>query len=290
MHDHISPKLSRLPFFLGDGLLVGLACFIAIQGRQPLDQWQVLACTVCVVTGAGLGVFPFLLEYRLLAKLVEADRLTTVVAEMQKLELLTAQIDSASSRWNLVHESAEKTANIATEIADKMAAEVRDFNEFLQRADNGERSALRLEVDKLRRAEGDWLKVLVRMLDHVFALHQAGLRSGQPALIEQLGHFQNACRDAARRVGLAAFVASSSEPFDTVRHQLVDGDYQPALGATVLETVAAGYTFQGKLLRQALVRLRESDGTAAPGPNPTGAGTKTAQDQLPVESANLPQR
>ena len=116
MHDHIAPKLSRLPFFLGDGLLVGLACFIVIQGHQPLDQWQMLACTICIVAGAGLGVLPFLLEYRLLGRLVEADRLTTVVGQIQKLEQLTAQISSASSRWNLVQESAEKTAQYAASV------------------------------------------------------------------------------------------------------------------------------------------------------------------------------
>lgn len=287
MHVHITPKLSRLPFFLGDGLLVGLACFVATQGHLPLSQWELLVCTACVVIGAGLGVFPFLLEYRLLAKLAEADRLTTVVAEMHKLEQLAAQISNTSSRWNLVHESAEKTASIATEIADRMAAEVRDFNEFLQRANDGERSALRLEVDKLRRAEGDWLKVLVRMLDHVYALHEAARRSGQPALIEQLGHFQNACRDAARRVGLTAFVAAPAEPFDALRHQLADGDYRPAGGATVAETIAAGYTFQGQLLRQALVRLRDGRPPTSPVSHPAPAGTKAAQDQQPHESTDL---
>jgi hypothetical protein len=30
-------------------------------------------------------------------------------------------------------------------------------------------------------------------------------------------------------------------------------------GAIIAETIAAGYTFQGKLLRPALVRLRDSD-------------------------------
>ena len=69
------------------------------------------------------------------------------------------------------------------------------------------------------------------MLDHVYALNQAAQRSGQPALIEQLSHFQNACRDAARRVGLTAYVATPSEPFEATRHQLADGDYEPPQGA-----------------------------------------------------------
>ena len=66
-------------------------------------------------------------------------------------------------------------------------------------------------MDKLRKMEGDWLKVAVQILDHVFALFRAAERSGQPALIEQLGQFQNACRDAARRIGLVPFAPGAGE-------------------------------------------------------------------------------
>ena len=100
----------------------------------------------------------------------------------------------------------------------------------MQRANDSERATLRLEVEKLRRAEADWLQVLVRMLDHVYALHQGALRSGQPMLIEQVGNFQNACRDAARRVGLTPFTANEAEPFDAQRHQLIEDERHTAPG------------------------------------------------------------
>jgi molecular chaperone GrpE (heat shock protein) len=98
------------------------------------------------------------------------------------------------------------------------------------------------------------------MLDHVYALHQGAIRTGQPRLIEQLGNFQTACRDAARRVGLVAYAATAAEPFDAQRHQLVDVEAKAPLGAMVAETIAAGYTFQGKQIRAALVRLSNGNG------------------------------
>jgi molecular chaperone GrpE (heat shock protein) len=94
-------------------------------------------------------------------------------------------------------------------------------------------------------------------------------------LIEQLGNFQNACREAARRVGLTPFVASPAEPFDKQRHQLVDGNAVPQDGGKVAETVAAGYTFQGRLLRPAIVQL-ENNGSSASG--------------IPAASLSLPGR
>ena len=82
-----------------------------------------------------------------------------------------------------------------------MATEVHTFTEFQQKMNDGEKTALRLEVEKLRRAEGEWLQVLARILDHIFALHNAA-QSGKPEVTEQIAQFQNACRDVARRVGL----------------------------------------------------------------------------------------
>jgi molecular chaperone GrpE (heat shock protein) len=121
------------------------------------------------------------------------------------------------------------------------------------------------------------------MLDHVYALHQGASRSGQPTLIEQVGSFQNACRDAARRVGLTPFTASEAEPFDAERHQLVEEGPTPPADAVVGETVAVGYTFQGRLLRPALVRLRGNDAVAAAAA--TEAGPED-QSQLPLQAEN----
>jgi molecular chaperone GrpE (heat shock protein) len=181
---------------------------------------------------------------------------------MKNLEGVAAQIQGATGQWQTVQEHSDKTATAAREIAERMTAEVQSFTEFMQRANDGEKATLRLEVEKLRRAEADWLQVLVRMLDHVYALRVGAQRSGQPKLIEQLGNFQNACNDAARRVGLTPFVATDTDAFDAARHQLVEGDAKAAAGSRIGETVAAGYSFQGKLLRPALVRLRETAPTS----------------------------
>ena len=245
-------------------MLLGAAVFICSQSKHPMVAWQIGFIVFCVVGGAGLAIMPFLLEYRLVAKLIEIRELTGVISQLRNLDTLAGQISGATDRWYQVQEGADKTASAAKAIAERMNAELQGFKEFMQRADEGEKAAMRLELDKSRRAETDWLQVLVRMLDHVFALHTGAVRSGQPALIEQVGHFQNACRDAARRVGLTPFAAKEMEPFDAKRHQLVDGDAAQCAGAAIAETVAAGYTFQGKLLRPALVKLCQGTGSNAP--------------------------
>ena len=285
MHSPSAPRLTRWPFFLGDILLLGAAAFIVSQNSSAMASWQIAFIVLCVAGGAVLAILPFLLEYRLTARLLQLQELTTALEQFQKLDSLAGQIRAATDRWNSVQEGADKTAASAKAIADRMAAELKGFTDFLHRANDSEKATLRLEVEKARRAESDWLQVLVRMLDHVHALHAGALRSGQPGLIEQVGHFQNACRDVARRVGLHPFDARESEPFDTQRHQLPDGDGQSVAGAPIAETLAAGYTFQGRLLRPAVVKLHpERRDATLPPQNPAAAVRDDNQSQLPLDS------
>jgi molecular chaperone GrpE (heat shock protein) len=264
MRNLTEPNLAKWPFFLGDVILVSAAIFIVSQSKAGMGVWQMFFVIFCVAGGAWLAIMPFLFEYHLAMKLAEARALASAASQLQNLQTISTQIQNATGQWQNVQEHSDKTATAAREIAERMSAEVQGFTEFMQRSNNGEKATLRLEVEKLRRAEADWLQVLVRMLDHVYALRVGAQRSGQPRLIEQLGNFQNACNDAARRVGLTPFLANDTETFDGERHQLVDGDPKTALGSKIGETVASGYTFQGKLLRPALVRLRTPEPIAEP--------------------------
>jgi molecular chaperone GrpE (heat shock protein) len=263
MRDQTDPKLLKWPFFIGDCLMLAVACFFAAHLKFPADFGPMVLIISCVGVGAFLAILPFVLEYRLLAKLAEAQKVASLVGQIQNLQSIAAQISLATGQWQNIQTEAEKVGGIAKGLAERMASEVRGFNEFIQKMNDTEKTTLRLEVDKMHRAENDWLQVSVRMLDHVYALHLGATRSGQPNLISQVTNFQNACRDAARKVGLSPFAAEPAEPFDANRHQLLEGQHAPGEGATVAETLATGYTFQGRVLRPALVRLSTNNGHVA---------------------------
>jgi molecular chaperone GrpE (heat shock protein) len=281
MRDRLEFKMPKWPFFLGDAFLLGMAWFIYWESKYPLGRWEITACGVCVGLGAVLGILPYLLEYRALLKLVETSTLESVTEKIQKLETVAAQISGATNHWHSAQEQADKTAALAREISERMSAEVRDFSQFMEKINQGEKANLRLEVEKLHRAENDWLNVLVHMLDHVYALYHAAEHSGQANLIGQLGQFQTACRDVARRVGLVPLLASEAEPFDGKRHQCAKGETPPE-GAVVAEMLATGYTFQGKFIRPALVRIQGNGEVQTQGA--TVSAPETNQDQLPLES------
>src|SRR5437773_5613068 len=233
MSERTQPKVHKLPFFFADAVVLGVAWLIFWQSKTPMTAWQTFFCAASVALGATFGVMPFLLEYRAAMKLAEADRLTNAVLQIENLEIIGRQIANATAGWQTAQEHADKAVEAAREIADGITKEARAFSEFLQKANDTEKNHLRLEVDKLRRAENEWLQVLVRLLDHTYALYQAAVGSGQTNLVKQLGQFQNACRDVARRVGLVPFVAIPGESYDPKVHQLSDTKVVPAAAARV---------------------------------------------------------
>ena len=147
---------------------------------------------------------------------------------------------------------------------------------------DSEKATLRLEVEKLHRAEGEWLQILVRVLDHVFALHTGAVRTGDQRFIEPITNFQHACQETVRRLGLVPFIAEPGKPFDAERHQAAGQPEKIPDGAVVDETVGAGYTFQGKLLRPAIVRLQ-----TAPAPEPEKETAATVPEQPEPDDGQL---
>jgi molecular chaperone GrpE (heat shock protein) len=81
---------------------------------------------------------------------------------------------------------------------------------------------------------------------------------------------------------LVPFVPEPAEAFNEERHQLFEGDSKSAVGKPIGETVAAGYTFQGRLLRPAMVRLQNEKAVEDQNEEIT---PETAQENLPLQSA-----
>jgi len=188
--------------------------------------------------------------------LAQSRVLADALNQLQKIDEVAAQIAGATNQWREFRLQSDEMSALTKSLAGSIAAEANAFREFLQKANDSEKGHLRLEAEKLRRAETEWLQVVILILDHVSALYLAARQSGQPGLIEQIGQFHNGCRDVARRVGLAPVMGREGEAFDPNLHQLKENG-TPVENAAIGQTLAPGYTFQGKLVRRPLVALKE---------------------------------
>jgi molecular chaperone GrpE (heat shock protein) len=256
MSEQTTPKIAKWPFLAADVALLATAGFIAVNAAAPLGVWPVIMLALCVLVGAVVCVIPFVLDYQSGTKLAEYKNFSSSVQQIENVRNVANQISFATAQWQMVQEQAGQTITAARDISDRMTKEAQAFSEFMLKANDAEKAHLRLEVEKLHRNEGEWLHTTIRILDHVYALYLAGVKSGQDNLRTQLGNFQNACREAARRLGVAPFEAKMDEAFDEKKHQLPDAKAKALPGSKVGETLATGFTFQGKVLRPAVVTLK----------------------------------
>jgi hypothetical protein len=278
-----APKLAKWPFLLGDAILLAAAGGMAWQVRHwTISEFAVLGGLVAL--GAVVSVMPFLREHNAAVKLWEQTNLAEAAQQLDQLVTISNQISAATTHWQSVQETAAKTAGIADESGRRIAAEAKGLTEFFQRADAQEKAATRLEVEKLRRNEAEFLQVLVHLLDHVYALFQASVRSGQTQLTHQLGQFRSACLDTVRRLGVVPHEARPGEIFDPRAHQTPDGQEPPA-GSVVAATIACGYTFQGQPVRRILVALaKESLGEPAAAIAEPATPSADPEDAIPTDS------
>ncbi|MFQ3168965.1 MAG: hypothetical protein ACI8QI_001521 [Limisphaerales bacterium] len=263
MSESSAPKIEKWPFIAGDVALLMMA-WLVYYHSEAFDGLQAFWCFACVAVGAWVLVTPFLKEFQAQADLTEAKELAASVEKISSVDVIAKQIENATEQWLHVEDRANEINAASREIAGKINAEAREFTEFLQKANDTEKNHLRLEVDKLNRAQVDWVKVVTGMLDHVFALNQAARQSGKEALIKQMNNFQAACRDVARRVGVVTNEPKPDEGFDAGKHQLRDPEAEPEAGAKIIGIAAQGLSHQGQVLRKAVVVIEGEELGQAP--------------------------
>jgi molecular chaperone GrpE (heat shock protein) len=288
MSDDRGPaRLAKWPFYLADVLLCAII-FVVLHRLGTFEgTGETVIVAVCLLAGAiaaWLSVLPWLKEHDAAVHLGESKNLKSSLEQIQTVEKVADLIRQSNAQWQGVQEASARTVNSAREITDRMKAEAEEFMKFISNAHDQERAGLRLEVEKLRRMEGDWIKTSVQILDHVFALTRAAERSGQAQLIRQLHQFQNACRDVARRMGLATFVPAAGEPFDQRAHQLTTPQATAREDDRVQDVLACGFTYQGQLLRRSLVVLESSQPSAASVAAGEEEKIPEAQDSLTQEN------
>ncbi len=293
--EHASVRLPKWPFYAADLLLSAIIVFVLYQlgtFEGTTEMWIVIGCLVMAAVAAWISIIPWLKEHNAQLHLNESSNLKSAVEQIKGLEKVADLIRQSNAQWQGIQDTSARTVASAKEITERMKLEADEFMKFLSSAHDQEKAGLRLEVEKLRRMEGDGIKVVVQILDHVYALFRAAERSGQRNLIAQLTHFQGACRDVARRIGLSAFLPERGENFDGRAHQLTDPKATAPEGARVGEVLAPGFTYQGGLLRRSLVVLEgmvPPHGTAEVKsvPEPEMQSTQPEPETAPSEPGGL---
>lgn len=252
-------RIAKTPFIVGDLLLLAMAGWIIWDVGGLPDGFQLGIVVGCLVVGMFFSTLPFLLDYRAELKRNEINEFQNLAEQLKALTQLEEHIRHATGQWQSIQDHCVSAVQNADKIAESMAQESTRFVEVMQSMDVSEKEHLRVEAEKLRRSEREWLQAAVRVMDHVFALHKAALQSGQPKLISQISNFQHAVVDVMRRMGLTPHEAELGTSYNKELHQVMGEDHKELTQPSVAETLAPGFTFQGRLVRPPLVRLVEQE-------------------------------
>ncbi len=283
----------KAPFVVTDLVLILTAIGILTFTQHPLSGSAVWSITLLVFSGAWIAVTPWMMEQRSKTKLAELEGLKGVEENIQKMNSFSDGVNSALLSLSNVQEIAQASAQRAAEAEEKIAQYGLDFEERFSKAANYEKSALQLEIDKLKRIEKDWVSSASGMLDHILALASAGIHSGKPEIAEQMKRFRAACLEIASHAGIQPYMPAPTDLYDPEKHAVPPHAPAPAAAARIARVLAPGFLYQGVMTRKAMILTEEMEltqeaGAPAKGVTHSFASTPAQEPQAEAESSFTP--
>ncbi|MBQ7589083.1 MAG: nucleotide exchange factor GrpE [Verrucomicrobia bacterium] len=246
-------SVSKMPFYVADAVLILAAICILAFAKHPLGGSACWALAIILGCGAWIAILPWFQENKNNAALSQLDGLRSVGECIQQMNTFSAGMNSAIASLANVQKMTEASARAASEAENKIVAHSQDFAERLSKAVSYEKSSLQMQIDKLRRAEDDWIHTGIGIMDHVLALSNAGIQSGKPEIAEQMRHFRGACLEFAARAGLQPFIPAPTDTYDPEKHILPPNTPTPEPGTRISRVLVPGFQYQGQLIRKAMI-------------------------------------
>lgn len=152
-----APRISKLPFLIGDGLLLATAAIIARQSGTPLTLGPLLAIVGCVGLGAGLVAVPYLLEYARKQDALLTERQNSLEALARTTASAAEQISIAAAGLHTIAELAHKNLRAAEQLPQKLHESINEFHQVRDEAVVAENESLTEEINTLRASEAERL-------------------------------------------------------------------------------------------------------------------------------------
>ena len=207
-----APRLSSWPFLLIDGTILFTAAAILNTAERPLPLSTGALIALLVVIGGAVALFPFWRAYRNELKFAELEAVEETVRRIEGLSTVADRVERAESSWLEAKNSSETIAKNLNETTTALYEESKAIREFAHQQNDQQKANLRLEVQKLKQWETEWVQAGTIALDHTAALHAAILQLEDAQATRKLNKFQNSIHEIMRRVGLVGFAPRPGAP------------------------------------------------------------------------------
>lgn len=167
------PPVPRWPFYLGDIILLGMACIAILYGGVPLPTANVVIAVACTLAGIGLLLAPYLLEYEAKLKIAVQTSRDLSEAQAKRLTHVAEQLNNVISRGQSTEEQAGVALGNLEELSEKLAGQIDELTQAIAR-----------EKDSDPKDPSDEIRELLRARDRQIDGLATKLSSIEKALIE----------------------------------------------------------------------------------------------------------
>lgn len=152
------PRLSKLPFILGDIALLLLAGLIATRHPHPFSQsLPLLIITGCFFVGIVATMIPFIVNNARDQEEAAAALRRELGEQFKRLMTASEHLQHATVQLKTVEEIATKNLQAAEKLPYRLQEKMAEFNQQLAETENEEKEALEQELAMLRSSESERL-------------------------------------------------------------------------------------------------------------------------------------
>jgi hypothetical protein len=152
------PRLSKLPFILGDIALLLLAGLIATRHPHPFSQsLPLLIITSCFFVGIVATMIPFIVNNARDQEETAAALRRELGEQFKRLMTASEHLQHATVQLKTVEEIATKNLQAAEKLPYRLQEKMAEFNQQLAETENEEKEALEQELAMLRSSESERL-------------------------------------------------------------------------------------------------------------------------------------
>ena len=209
------PRLSKLPFILGDIALLLLAGLIATRHPHPFSQpLPLLIITGCFFVGIVAAMIPFIVNNARDQEEAAAALRRELGEQFKRLMAASEHLQHATAQLKTVEEIATKNLQAAEKLPYRLQEKIAEFNQQLAETENEEKEALEQELavlrsteserlaataDKIAKTTAEWTKLEAGCAQAARGRRPAGTEAGRRAGRHRGEDRRARCRPAGRK-------------------------------------------------------------------------------------------
>jgi len=154
------PRLPKLPFIVGDLVLLILAWVIADQHPKPFTPLPLFLIAGCVVIACVLVTVPYLVNYVRDREEAATSLRRELTEQFKRLMTASEHLQNATAQLKTAEEVAAKNLQAAEQLPFRMQEKVAEFTQQLAGADRTQKEATEQELATLRSAKSEHLATI----------------------------------------------------------------------------------------------------------------------------------